>query len=55
VFPQIAELLRQALSLAEYHEQLDRPSPIVIAEMKHLLRDAIAALEALPFQPEPEG
>jgi hypothetical protein len=51
---QLAELLRQALSLAEFHEQLDRPSPIVIAEIRHLLQDGIAVLETLRIAPEPE-
>lgn len=51
---QLAELLRQALSLAEFHEQLDRPSPIVIAEIRHLLQDAIAVLETQRIAPEPE-
>ena len=51
---QLAELLRQALSLAEYHERLDRPSPIVIAEMTHLLQDAMAVLETQRIALEPE-
>jgi hypothetical protein len=55
LFPQLAELLRQALSLAEYHEQLDRPSPIVIAELRHLLQDAIAVLQTQPIAPELEA
>ena len=55
LFPQLAELLRQALALAEYHEQLDRPSPIVIAELKHMLQLAIAVVQTQHIAPEPEA